>query len=393
MSIQLFTIAIPQTALDDLHQRLAQARWPDEIPRAGWDYGTNLSYIKDLVSYWQTTFDWRGQERVLNTFAHFRTTIDGIGIHFIHARGRGPRPLPLILTNGWPSSFVELLTILPQLTDPARYGGDPTDAFDVVVPSLPGYGFSDRPTRPGMTSTRIAALWSQLMSDVLGYPRFGAQGTDIGASVTSELGRFYPHQVIGIHLPSGMARPYLGPEARELSEQERAFFTGLERWYAAEGGYDHIQSTRPQTLAYGLNDSPVGLAAWIVEKFRTWSDCNGEVERRFTKEDLLTNISIYWFTQTINSSFRLYYDDAPIPFQKGERVEVPCAVALFWNNLDHPPLPLRELAERVYHVQRWTQMPRGGHFPALEEPELLVEDIRAFFRPLREGFDTSPQDA
>ncbi len=385
MNVSPFTIAVPQSALDDLRLRLAQTRWPDEIPNSGWDYGSNLTYVKDLVSYWQTTFDWRSQEQVLNTFAHFRTTVDGIGIHFLHARGNGPRPLPLILTNGWPSSFAEQLKILPRLADPARYGGDPADAFDVVVPSLPGYGFSDRPSQPGMTRTRIAGLWSHLMSDVLGYSRFGAHGTDIGAGVTSELGRFYPHQVIGIHLPGVVARPYLGPEAHELSEQERAFFAELQHWYAAEGGYDHIQSTKPQTLAYGLNDSPVGLAAWIVEKFRTWSDCDGEVERRFTKEELLTNIGIYWFTQTINSSIRLYHDNTPTPFRKGERVEVPCAVALFWNNMDHPPLPLRELAKRIYNVQRWTQMPIGGHFPALEEPELLVEDISAFFRPLRES--------
>ena len=202
--------------------------------------------------------------------------------------------------------------------------------------------------------------------------------------MTSELGRLYPQQVIGIHLPGMAARPYLGPDVRELSEQERAFFAEQERWYAAEGGYAHIQHTKPQTLAYGLNDSPVGLAAWIVEKFRTWSDCDGEVERRFTKDELLTNISLYWLTQTINSSIRLYYDDERTPFRKGERVEVPCAVALFPKNLDHFALPPRELAERVYNVQRWTEMPRGGHFPALEEPELLVEDIRAFFRPLRE---------
>ncbi|MGO8947010.1 MAG: epoxide hydrolase family protein [Ktedonobacterales bacterium] len=396
MNIQPFTIAIPQTTLDDLHQRLALTRWPDEILASGWDYGANLTYMKDLVRYWQTTFDWRSQERVLNTFLHFRATIDDLNIHFVHERGKGPNPLPIILTHGWPSSFVEMLKILPLLTDPARYEGDPTDAFDVVVPSLPGYGFSDRAPNRGMTDARIADVWSRLMSDVLGYPRFGAHGGDIGGSVTFQLGRFHPEQLIGIHVNGKAPRPYLGPDVTPLSEQERVFLAedpelggrpsslrGQERWDADEVGYMLIQHNKPQTLAYGLNDSPAGLAAWIIEKFRAWSDCDGDVERCFTKTELLTNVSIYWFTQTINSSFGPYYveDDERDPFRKGERVEVPCAVALFPKNMGLPP---RRWAERVYNLQRWTHMPRGGHFPALEEPELLVEDIRAFFRPLRE---------
>jgi pimeloyl-ACP methyl ester carboxylesterase len=382
-----FTIAVPQTDLDDLQQRLAQTRWPDELPGSGWDSGSNLTYMKELVSYWQTTFDWRKQEHQLNAFPQFRVTIDGMGIHFLHVRGKGPRRLPLILTNGWPSSFVELLTILPRLTDPASFGGDPVDGFDVVIPSLPGWGFSDRPKERGITYTRIANVWSRLMSDVLGYPRFGAYGSDIGAIVTSELGRISPHQIIGLHLPGMMDFSALRSDAPPLSEQERAYFAELERWMQAEGGYMHIQRTKPQTLAYGLNDSPAGLAAWIVEKFRSWSDCDGEVERRFTKEELLTNISLYWFTQTIPSSIRRYYENEhtpPTPWRKGECVEVPCAITRFENRRDHLPQQPRALAERVYNVVRWTQMPRGGHFPALEEPELLVEDLRVFFRPLRE---------
>lgn len=297
MNLEPFTIAVPQAALDDLHQRLSETRWPDELPGSGWTAGSNLSYMKDLVHYWQTTFDWRSQEHMLNTFAHFRTTIHATKIHFLHLHGRGSHPMPLLLTHGWPSSFVEMLKILPRLADPARYGGNPADAFDV---------------------------------------------------------------------------------------QERAFLAKLERWEQEEGAYAHLQQTKPQTLAYGLNDSPAGLAAWIVEKFCAWSDCDGEVERRFTKEELLTNISLYWFTQTINSSFVPYYlDDGRNAFRKGEFVAVPCAVAVFPKNMsdDHHP---REYAERVYNVQRWTEMSRGGHFPALEEPDLLVEDIRAFFRPLRE---------
>lgn len=382
MSIQPFTIAIPQEALDDLQQRLTQTRWPDEVADAGWNYGSNLNYMKELVDYWQISFDWRSQERMLNAFPHFRTTIDDIGIHFLHVRGKGPHPMPLVLTNGWPSSFVELLKVIPMLTDPARYGADPTDAFDVVVPSLPGWTFSDRPTQAGMTSTRIAGLWSRLMSDVLDYPRFAAQGTDIGGTVTSALARFHANQIIGIHLDF----PSLGLSAPDLSEQEQAYAAKLGQWQATEGGYAHVQSTKPQTLAYGLNDSPAGLAAWIVEKFRAWSDCDGEVERRFTKDELLTNINLYWLTQTINSANRLYYENAHAPhtpLSKGERVEVPGAFALFGNR-ESPLLSLpRALAERAYNVQRWTKMPRGGHFPAHEEPELLVEDLRAFFRSLR----------
>ena len=386
MRVQAFTINIAQSTLDDLRERLARTHWPDEADGAAWDYGTNLDYLKTLVAYWQHAFDWRAQEAKLNQFAQFRADIDGFSIHFVHQRGQGPNPLPLVITHGWPSSFTEPLKILPWLADPARYGGDSADAFDVVVPSLPGYGFSARSPRPeAMSEAKIAEVWSHLMSDVLGYARFGAHGGDIGGWVTSQLGRLYPQQVIGIHVNGVCARPYLGPEARPLSEQERASLAGQERWEREEGAYAHLQHTKPQTLAYGLNDSPAGLAAWIVEKFRSWSDCDGEVERRFTKEELLTNISLYWLTQTINSSFLPYYvDDERNAFHKGEFVKVPCAVAMFPKNLADYPFP-REWAERVYNVQRWTEMPRGGHFAALEEPELLVEDLRAFFRPLRAG--------
>ncbi len=273
--------------------------------------------------------------------------------------------------------------IIPLLSDPANHGGDPADAFDVVVPSIPGYGFSDRPTQRGMNIFRIADLWARLMTDGLGYHRFGAQGGDWGASVTARLGFAHPNQLVGIHVTSVAAIfPYLGPGARELSQQERALLEGRERWRQAEGGYSHIQGTKPQTLSYGLNDSPTGLAAWMVEKFRTWSDCEGDVERRFTKDELLTNVTIYWVTQTINSSTRLYYEfqHSPWSLSQGEGIQVPCAVALFPKEISRPP---REWAERSYNVQRWTPMPRGGHFAALEEPDLLAEDIRAFFRPLR----------
>ena len=383
MNIQSFIIRVPQPVLDDLRLRLARTRWPDEIADSGWEYGAGLTYLKALVRYWQTDFNWREQEIALNTFAHFRAEVDGLGIHFIHERGRGPRPLPLIITHGWPGSFAEMLKIIPLLTDPGTHGGDAADSFDVVVPSMPGYGFSDRPSQSGMNAFVIADLWAQLMAG-LGYNRFGAQGGDWGASVATCLGLNHAANLIGLHLNyiPGSYKPYLGAGARELSGPERDFVEEQERWWQQEGGYAHVQGTTPQTLACGLNDSPAGLAAWIVEKFRAWSDCEGEVERRFTRDELLTNITIYWITETIHSSARLYYEarKRPLHFNQGEGVKVPCAVARF---LKEAPFPPRAWVERSYNIERWTEMPVGGHFAALEEPNLLVEDIRAFFRPLR----------
>lgn len=381
MNIRPFTIHVAQSTLDDLRERLARTRWPDEVQGAGWDYGTNLDYLKALVAYWQNQFDWRAQEARLNRFAQFRADIDGFGIHFIHERGQGPKALPIILTHGWPGSFFEMVKIIPLLTDPAGHGGDSTDAFDVIVPSLPGFGFSDRPNVRGVTTTKTAELWAHLMTDALGYVRFAAAGGDIGAGVTQRLALAHPDLLVGIHLT------YLGsasarPEQPDLSEAEQRYLHALQQWSLQEGAYSSLQSTKPQTLAYGLNDSPVGLAAWITEKFRTWSDCDGEVERRFSKDELLTNIMLYWVTETIPSSVRIYYENAHAlsKLQLGQHIEVPAGVALFPKEISLPP---REWAERSLRVQRWTQMPRGGHFAALEEPELLVEDLRAFFRPLR----------
>ncbi|HEV2913909.1 MAG TPA: epoxide hydrolase [Pyrinomonadaceae bacterium] len=381
MDVQPYRIEVSSATLADLRERLARTRWPDEIMDSGWDYGTNPSYLKELVEYWRTGFDWRAQEKALNLFTHFRAEIDDYGIHFMHERGRGPAPLPLIITHGWPSTFYQMHKLTRLLADPGSYGADPIDAFDVVVPSLPGYGFSDRPRERGMTKRRIAGIWSRLMTEGLGYSRYGAQAGDVGTGVTTQLGLLFPEQLIGIHL-TDPAWPYLGAGARELSEAERAYVAEEARWQRDEGAYDDLQATRPQTLAYGLNDSPAGLAAWIVEKFRAWSDCDGDIERRFTKDELLTNLTIYWATETINSSIRLYYESRhnPTPFAEGERVTVPTALAIFPKDIDRPP---REWAERSYNVERWTMMPRGGHFAAMEEPELLAQDIRAFFRPLR----------
>lgn len=383
MDVQPFQVHIPESTLEDLRQRLARTRWSGEIPGSQWDYGANLDYVKELVDYWASEFDWRAQEQTINTFDHFRAKVEDIDIHFIHQRGRGPDSIPLIITHGWPSSFAEMLKIIPLLTDPASHGGTAEDSFNVVVPSMPGYGFSSQPAQRGMSVFKVGDLWPKLMTEGLGYQRFGAQGGDWGAGVTAHLGFTYPEQVLGIHLTSvTRPLPYLGPGSRPVSIEEQKFLDDRAKWQQDEGGYSHIQGTKPQTLSYGLNDSPAGLAAWIVEKFRTWSDCGGDVERSFTKDELLTNITIYWATETINSSTRIYYESQRVPWnlEEGERIEVPSGVAVFPQEISHPP---REWAERSYNLQRWTVMPRGGHFAAQEEPELLAEDIRAFFRPLR----------
>jgi microsomal epoxide hydrolase len=384
MQIQPFQVNVPQTTLDDLRERLAQTRWPDEVEGAGWDYGTNLGYLKKLVDYWQNEFDWRAQEAKLNQYAQFRAEIDDLGIHFIHERGKGPNPLPIIIFHGWPDSFYRMHKIIPLLTDPASYGGDPADSFDVIVPSLPGFGFSDRPGERGATSIRTAELLEQLMTDVLGYKRFAAAGGDIGSRVTRLLALAHPESLVGIHLtdvgfPREIAFP---PDLSNPSAAEQQFLGSVQRWFMQESGYIMIQSTKPQTLAYGLNDSPVGLAAWIVEKFRAWSDCGGDIEQRFSKDELLTNIMIYWVTETISSSARLYYEDshAAPQLKQGQYIEVPAGVATFPKDLTLPP---RELGERFLRVERWTEMPRGGHFAALEEPELLVDDMRVFFHDLK----------
>ena len=381
MTVDSFDIDIPQSVLDDLRERLADTRFPDEVEGTGWDYGTNLSYMEDIVDYWQNRFDWRAREAELNRYPHYRTEIDGTGIHFIHERGKGEDPLPIVLTHGWPDSFYRYLKLIPMLTDPARFGGDPADSFDVVVPSMPGYGFSDRPHERGMTSARIADFWVRLMADVLGYERFAAGGGDIGSGVSQILALGHPGRVVGLHLtdPGFFS---LDTGIPDLSENERKYLAAIQELWMQEGAYAMLHSTKPQTLAYGLNDSPAGLAAWIVEKFRSWSDCGGDIERRFSKDELLTNIMIYWTTETIGSSVRLYYENLhalPLDFLK-ERIEIPVGMAVFPKDFVPPP---REWVERRLNVERWTGMPRGGHFTAMEEPELLAEDIREFFRPLR----------
>ncbi len=385
MAVSPFQIAVDQAVLDDLQARLNLTRWPDEIPGSQWDYGSNLDYMKELVEYWRSDFDWRAQERKLNAFHHFKTPVDGLNIHFIHERGSGPSPMPLVITHGWPSCFFEMTKIIPLLADPGSHGADPADAFDVVAPSLPGFGFSDASSEPGMQVQKVAGLWAKLMTENLGYPKFAAQGGDIGAGVTSRLGYAHHAQLYGIHLTSvTRPTPYLGAGSRPLTGAEQAHSAQRERWFLDEGGYNHIQGTKPQTLSYGLNDSPAGLAAWIIEKYRTWSDCHGDIESRYTKDELLTIVTIYWVTNTIGSSVRMYKENQSHTWElaQDEKVPAPSGMALFPQEIARPP---REWAERSYDVRRWQEMPRGGHFAALEEPQLLAHEIREFFRPLREA--------
>ncbi len=379
MVIHPFTIQVAQPTLDDLRERLARMRWPDEVQGAGWDYGTNLGYLKELVDYWLHTFDWRAQEARLNHFAQFRTRLDDVHIHFVHERARQGSGIPLILTHGWPSSFIELLPLVPLLTDPAAHGMN-GPAFDVVIPSLPGYGWSSRPNRRGVTTHDTAGLWHRLMHR-LGYQRYGAGGGDFGAAVTTFMARASPKPLLGIHLSNLELAPSTGPLSRPLSEAEQAYLKQYQHWSEVDGGYKAIQSTKPQTLAYGLNDSPVGLAAWIVEKFRAWSDCEGDIERRFSKDDLLTTIMLYWVTQTMPTSIRDYFENRWYGITPGPQdfVNVPTAVAVFAHQFVSDGTPPREWAERLYNICQWTEMLHGAHFAAMEEPKLLARDIMTFF--------------
>lgn len=383
MEARPFSIQISDDQLDDLRRRLDTVRWPDAFDEDGWDDGTSLAFMRRLVEHWRNRFDWRQAEARLNRLPQFLAEVDGQTLHFVHQRGVGPAPLPLIITHGWPGSFIEMERIIPLLTDPGAHGGDSADAFHVVVPSLPGYGFSAPPREAGFGPHRISELWQTLMTG-LGYERFGAQGGDWGASISTWLAHRFPAQILGLHLNfiPGSYRPPLGEGLPPPTDEERAFLATQAQWADGEGAYGHIQGTRPQTLGFGLTDSPIGLAAWMAEKFRAWSDCGGDVEQSFSLDDLLTNISLYWFSGTVTSTLRLYRENRrrPVHFQSGERVVPPLGVARFPREL---PMPPRSWLERVFTVERSTEMPRGGHFAAMEEPELLARDIQAFFRPLR----------
>ena len=374
-------------ALADLRARLRATRWPDAPEEAGWSLGTDLGYLRELVAYWADEFDWPAQEAALARHPRFLVTLGGLGIHFVHARAAtspataaAARPaLPLVLCHGWPDSFWRYTKVIPLLTDPAAHGADPADAFDVVVPDMPGYGYSGRPPGPPLDSIAVAALWAELMA-VLGYPRFGAAGGDIGSGVSRYLGLNHADAVAGVHRTDAGVPVFSGDPA-DLTQEERAWFKAVAAWGAAEGAYAAMHRTKPQTAAVGLTDSPAGLAAWIVEKLRAWSDCGGDVERRFSKDEILTNVTLYWLTGTIGSSMRMYNANAAIPAaQHARRVEVPSGFALFPADITRPPTAW---LERTANVARVTEMPRGGHFAAFEEPELYAAELREFFRPYR----------
>jgi pimeloyl-ACP methyl ester carboxylesterase len=382
MAISPLEIRVPEARLADLKERLTRTRFSDQIVNSAWTYGFDSEYLNSLRDYWLNHFDWRKEEQDWGSLPHFQAEIQGLKIHFIHVRGAGKRPLPIILTHGWPGSFLEMTKIISRLANPEQFGGDAADAFDVIVPSLPGFGFSDRPNAPGWNTFKIAEVWVELMRQ-LGYEKFVAQGGDFGANVSTVLARKHPERVIAFHLNyiPGSYLPFVD-DSSPANEEERAFLASANRWIDEKGAYWHVQCTQPQTVAAALNDSPMGLAAWLIDKYRDWSDCDGDVERRFTKDELLAHVSLYWLTETIGSSMRLYVESAkaPLHFARGERVQVPCGVARFPKE---DPMPPRCWAERVYNIQRWTEMPCGGHFAAWEEPELLAQDVREFFRPYR----------
>jgi pimeloyl-ACP methyl ester carboxylesterase len=368
-----FRVSIPDSTLTDLRERLARTRWPDRIPGSQWDYGTDTDYLKELVQYWRTGFDWRATERRINAFENYRAVVDGVGIHFIRVKGRGPNPIPVLIAHGWPSSFLQMLDIVPLLTDPEAHGAPGAPSFDVVIPSLIGYGFSDIPAERGLSELRMADYFAKLMSEVLGYERYALRGSDVGAEVMIAIARKHPEKVIGLHLTG--VRPIVFEAPPGLTPAEERFVESVRRWMETERAYAMMHVTRPQTVAHALNDSPAGLAAWIVEKFRLWSDCAGDVARRFTMDELLGNLTVYWTTGTINSSIRLYYEsarDLPPPL----RPDVPTAFLMAEHDLVDPP---REWLARSGRIDRWNKTPVGGHFLEWEEPELVASDMRAFF--------------
>jgi epoxide hydrolase len=371
--IRPFHIDIPQSKLDDLHERLARTRWPDELPGVDWSYGVPLGYVKDLAEYWRTRYDWREHEAALNKFPQFTTEIDGQNIHFLHVRSPEPDALPLIITHGWPGSIAEFLNVIGPLTDPRAHGADPADAFHLVVPSIPGFGFSGPTRETGWGVKRIGRAWAELMRR-LGYRRYGAQGGDFGAMISRETGLADPDHLVGLHRNFPITFPPEDPaELAELSDDDKARLERLAG-FEARSGYAVVQGTRPQTLAYALTDSPAGQLAWNVEWFEAYGDRLGVLDR----DAILTNVTLYWLTETAGSAARLYKESSqawgPQPLSA-----VPTGVAVFPENSP----PVRRLAERTDNIVHWTEFDRGGHFAAMEVPDLLVSDIRLFFSQLR----------
>lgn len=385
--IEPFIVDIPQSALDDLRHRLERARWADDFANEDWAYGANTAYIRELTLHWLERYDWRATETRINAFNHYCTEIAGVPVHFIHQKGKGPAPLPLMLNHGWPWTFWDYQKLIGPLSDPGAHGGDPADAFDIVAPSLPGYGFSSPLRVPGINFSVTADLWVELMAR-LGYARFAAQGADWGALVSAQLGHKYADRLIGLHIQlltplDGFSGGRIPPS--DYAPDEQYLLARNVKFATAGSGYAKLQSTQPQTPAIALNDSPIGLLAWIVEKRRAWSDSHGNVETRFTKDQLIDTVMIYWLTGTFGTSARFYYEATRRPWQASHDrwpvVEAPTGVAMFPQEVVQPP---RSWAERYYNIQRWTPMKEGGHFGPMETPEVLIDELRAFFHPLRQ---------
>jgi pimeloyl-ACP methyl ester carboxylesterase len=379
-TIQSFRIEVPEAALDDLRDRLARTRWPSELPGGGWSRGVPVGYLRELAEYWRTGYDWREHEARLNELPQFTTTIDGANLHFLHIRSAEPEALPLIMTHGWPGSIVEFLDIIEPLTDPAAHGGDGADAFHLVIPSIPGFGLSGPTSEPGWSAARVGAAFAELMSR-LGYDRYGAQGGDQGAIISPDIGRAAPDHVVGVHVNAASVGfmpfpPLDDAELAQLNDTDRDRVERIARYLDDGSGYAQIQSTRPQTIAYGLTDSPAGQLAWIVERFQDWTHAELP-EHAIDRDRMLTNVTLYWLTATAGSSANAYYEDKHAgtwPQPSG----VPTGVAVFAEDIS-----IRRYAEQSNNIVHWSDFDRGGHFAALETPDLLIADVRDFFRPLR----------
>jgi len=380
-SLKPFRIQVAEEVLYDLRSRLAMAQWPAPTPGKPWERGTDKDCLQDLVAYWRSEYDWRAQEAELNKYPHYTCEIDGLPAHFLHIKGKGPNPMPLLLTHGWPDSFLRYWKVIPLLTDPASHGGAATDAFDVIIPSIPGFGYSPLPPEGGLNAARVADLWAKLMHEQLGYEKFAAAGGDVGSQVTMHLAFNYPERLLGIYLNDlGNLDELMAMDEQELTAEEKQFRKTAEDWTKKEGGYMSLQSYKPQTLAYGLTDSPLGLAAWLSEKFVSWSDSTPGHESALTRDDLLTNLMIYYTTGSIGSSLQMYYENAHSLPPIG-KIKVPAGVSLYPADNLSPPRPWAD--RKLTNILHWKELPHGGHFTAMEEPTYYATDLREFFRQLR----------
>jgi len=373
LNMKPFKIEIEPSQIEDLKLRLSNTRWPDEITNSGWDYGTNLAYLKELCNYWKDDFLWTAQQELLNQFDHFKTEGEDINLHFIYQKGKGTKNLPLLLIHGWPDSFYRFIKLIPLLAEPDANGV----AFDVIIPSIPGFGFSDIPAQPGVGPVKIAALFNKLMMDTLGYDAFYIHGGDWGASIATQMAVQETQKIKALHLTNVPPDLFFTANFAEFGEEENAYLQAAGKWQRKEGAYVAMQSSKPQTIDYGLNDSPSGLAGWIIEKFNSWSDNNGNIENAFTKDELLTNLSIYWFTRTAGSAARIYYETAHLPpVAVSVKIDIPAYFAIFPEDCIQIP---EAFGKRIFNIQSWKKMAQGGHFAAMETPGLLADDIRNVF--------------